>query len=219
MAMFGYHKRRARKKPFLSAKHWQVRLAWARERQDWTIQQWKRVIWTDECSFEVDHDGSQTWVWRKVGEQFLDACLKPTFKSGRTSVMFWGAIGYDMRGPCAVLDTGRITGIKYRDEVLAKHLQPFRNQFRLKHCGGLEPWIVEDRAPCHTANVTRVYLEENKMRRMKWPANSPPRVSLRDAFHFLLNPAVHTDVARSIHESTVKAGKDQPAYVAMLEWS
>jgi hypothetical protein len=78
-----------------------------------------------------------------------------------------------MRGPCAVLDNGRMTGIKYWDEVLAKHLRPFRNLFHLKHCGELEPWIVEDGAPCHTANIARTYLEKNKMRRMKWPANSP----------------------------------------------
>jgi hypothetical protein len=173
MAKYGYYKRRARKKPFLSTKQRKVRLAWAREHRHWTLKQWKKVIWTDECSFEVGHDGSQIWVWRKTGEEYLDACLKPTFKSGRTSVMFWGAIGYDMRGPCAILNNGRMTGVKYRDEVLAKHLRPFRNQFRLKHCSGLEPWIVEDGAPCHTAKVSKEYLQANKMCRMVWPSNSP----------------------------------------------
>ena len=78
-----------------------------------------------------------------------------------------------MRGLFAILDNGRMTGVKYCDEVLDKHLRQFYNVFRLRHCGGLEPKIVEDGTPCHTAKVACNYLQEHKMHRIEWPVNSP----------------------------------------------
>jgi len=45
--------RKARKKPFLNERHIAQRLAWAVEHKNWSLEEWKRVIWTDEASFEL----------------------------------------------------------------------------------------------------------------------------------------------------------------------
>ena len=35
-------------------------------------------------------------MWRRAREAYLSSCLTPTFKSGRSSVMVWGAFsGFD----------------------------------------------------------------------------------------------------------------------------
>ncbi|GFV70371.1 HTH_Tnp_Tc3_2 domain-containing protein [Trichonephila clavipes] len=34
--------------PLLNARHRFARLAWARERRDWSVEDWKRVTWSDE---------------------------------------------------------------------------------------------------------------------------------------------------------------------------
>ena len=41
------------KKPFLSDNHKVERLAFAKEHSHWTLEDWSKVIWTDEASFIV----------------------------------------------------------------------------------------------------------------------------------------------------------------------
>ena len=48
MALEGYNRRVARKKPFLDATKKAKRLEWALAHQHWTVEDWRRVIWTDE---------------------------------------------------------------------------------------------------------------------------------------------------------------------------
>ena len=41
------------KKPFLSNNHKAERLAFAKDHSHWTLEDWSKVIWTDEASFEI----------------------------------------------------------------------------------------------------------------------------------------------------------------------
>jgi len=47
--MEGYSRRVARKKPFLDVRKRGLRLDFAQAHQHWTKDDWRRVIWTDEC--------------------------------------------------------------------------------------------------------------------------------------------------------------------------
>lgn len=47
------HGRVARRKPHLTAEHKKKRLKWARKYENWTIQEWSRVIFSDESNIEV----------------------------------------------------------------------------------------------------------------------------------------------------------------------
>ena len=49
----GYHRRIARVKPFLTAKSKITRLQFADTFHQWSQQDWYKVIWTDECAFNV----------------------------------------------------------------------------------------------------------------------------------------------------------------------
>ena len=40
-----------RKKFFISVINKTKRLAWAMERKDWTIKDWKKIVWTNESTF------------------------------------------------------------------------------------------------------------------------------------------------------------------------
>ncbi|MBW0525482.1 hypothetical protein O181_065197 [Austropuccinia psidii MF-1] len=48
------------KKPYLSPVHMERRLNFARQHLNWTIEQWSRVIWTDELSFELGKRSTRT---------------------------------------------------------------------------------------------------------------------------------------------------------------
>lgn len=45
---------KARKKPWLSKKNQQSRYDWAKEHLSWTLDDWKKVVWSDECNVEVN---------------------------------------------------------------------------------------------------------------------------------------------------------------------
>ena len=63
---------------------------------------------------------------------------------------------------------GRLTGIRYRDEIVMNCILP--------HMQAHPEWnmiLVQDNAPVHTARVTREALQEHGIPVMDWPANSP----------------------------------------------
>src|SRR5579862_1103820 len=62
LATRGLFRRRARTKPYLSPKHQAERYKWCKERENWSIEQWRSVIWTDESTFEVGKDSRVIWV-------------------------------------------------------------------------------------------------------------------------------------------------------------
>ena len=67
--LLGFGNRITLRKPFLSAKYRNQRLAFARKYKHWTAEEWKNVIWTDESSFELGKESRHIWVWRKVHEK------------------------------------------------------------------------------------------------------------------------------------------------------
>lgn len=44
---------KARKKPWLSPKNISKRYKWAKEHQNWSYEDWSRVVWSDESNIEV----------------------------------------------------------------------------------------------------------------------------------------------------------------------
>jgi len=51
-----------KKKPLLSARHRKARLAFAQKYREWTVEDWKRVIWSDEM--KINRFGVR---WKRVG--------------------------------------------------------------------------------------------------------------------------------------------------------
>ena len=49
----GLHDQIAAKKPLLKDTNNMKRLAWAKKHEQWTLDQWKSVLWSDESKFEI----------------------------------------------------------------------------------------------------------------------------------------------------------------------
>lgn len=60
----GWHRRVVCVKQFLSAAAKIKRLDWANNVHDWAIEDFRNVIWTDECTFNVGEFTGNTWVTR-----------------------------------------------------------------------------------------------------------------------------------------------------------
>jgi hypothetical protein len=74
-------------------------MAWARLYHKYSLQQWARVIWSDEAYIYLGDDRGRVFVTRRPDEEYLDECLVPTFKQSPVRVMVWACIMKGRKGP------------------------------------------------------------------------------------------------------------------------
>src|SRR5882762_5207293 len=79
-----------KKKPLLSPAHRKKRLAFALKHQHWTVEDWKKVIWSDETKINRMGSDGQEYVWKKAGEPPGEKEVKGTLKFGGGNMMVWG---------------------------------------------------------------------------------------------------------------------------------
>ena len=97
----GYRKTKPTRKPGLTAAMRTARLRFAEDHKDWTIEDWKKVIWSDETSVVIGHRRGGYRVWRTSEERFQKSCIRPRWK-GYSEFMFWGCYSWDKKGPCHI---------------------------------------------------------------------------------------------------------------------
>jgi uncharacterized membrane protein len=66
------------------------------------MEDWKRILWTDETKINCLGSDGRKWVWEQVGEPSSDRLVESTVKFGGGNVMMWGymfweGIGYATR--------------------------------------------------------------------------------------------------------------------------
>ncbi len=76
----------------------QRRLTWAKEKKNWTVAQWSKVLFSDESKFCISFVNQAPRVWRKGGEAQSPSYLKSSVKFPQ-SVMIWGAMSSAGVGP------------------------------------------------------------------------------------------------------------------------
>ena len=84
----GLHGQIAAKKPLLKDSNKKKRFAWAKKHEQWTLDRWKSVFWSDESKFEILASNRPVFVRRRVGERLISACLVPTVKHGHCHDFF-----------------------------------------------------------------------------------------------------------------------------------
>ncbi len=88
---FGYSCRIPLVKPLLNHRQHQRRLTWAKEKKNWTVAQWSKVLFSDESKFCISFGNQGPRVWKKGGEAHSPCCLKSSVTFPQ-SVMIWGAM-------------------------------------------------------------------------------------------------------------------------------
>ena len=79
----------------------EARYQFALRYQDWTIEDWKNVIWTDETGVILYHRRGSYKLWRLAKEKVNKSAIRPRFKKA-TEFMFQGAFSYDRKSPCLI---------------------------------------------------------------------------------------------------------------------
>ncbi len=99
LKQMGYSSRRPHRVPLLSAKNRKQRIEFTQAHQNWTIENWKNVAWSDESRFLQRHSDGRVRTWRKEHESMDPSCLVSTVQAGDGVVMVWGIFSWHTLGP------------------------------------------------------------------------------------------------------------------------
>ncbi len=131
-------------------------LTWAKEKKNWTVVQWSKVLFSDESKFCISFGNQGPRVWRKGGEAHSPSCLKSRVKFPQ-SVMIWGEMSSAGIGPLCFLKTN-VTAPVYQ-YILEHFMLPSADQlFKVA-----DFIFQQDLAPAHTAKSTKSWLNDHGM--------------------------------------------------------
>ncbi len=133
----------------------QMRLTWAKKKKNWTVDQWSKVLFSDESKFCISFGNQGPRVWRKGGEAHSTSCLKSSVKFPQ-SVMIGGAMSSAGVGPLCFLKTN-VTAPIYQD-ILEHFMLPSADQLFKDADFIFQP----DLAPAHTAKSTKSWLNDQQ---------------------------------------------------------
>lgn len=175
----GYRRCIACPRPFISRKQAKKRLAFAERHRwwgtsDWAASRpgggdWRKVIWSDECTFELGKAG-RIWVTRRIDEKKCPDCIKSIYRSGRVSIMIWGAIGWDWKSPLVFLEKEEGSKGVNSKAYLHQVLEPI--VFPLFDTLGPDYIFMEDGSKVHLG-YARLPRLEHGVRGFNWPPSSP----------------------------------------------
>lgn len=163
----GYEYKVKIKKPFLNKEHREARLQWCLEHSNWTVDDWKQVLFSDESTFYVIKRKSDTKIWRTKDEQWREGCMEVAATGGGGRVGFWGVITSEGTGCFRVYNENTNSDVycSILDNYLVPTIQLYglENNFVFQH----------DNARYHTSKQTQEKLQQLNVKVLKWPAKSP----------------------------------------------
>ena len=143
------------------------RMGFCRQKLHWNVQNnWSSILFSDETKIMLGRNG-KVYVLRKPDERFRPDCLGQLDDFETTChVMFWGCITYYGVGTLVAID-GNMNTDKCIS-VLDDNLWPIV----VRHFSD-RPWIFQDNVPCHVSLRANQWKEENGIRTLVWPPQSP----------------------------------------------
>jgi len=155
-------------KPNLSPKNVKDRLTWAIAHKDWTQDDWRRVVWTDETKINrFGSDGSK-YAWKRDDEPIQPRHIQKTVKHGGGSIKLWSCITYEGIGYIVKIDN-TLDKTLYQN-ILEEDLMRTIEEYGIEK----QKMIFQhDNDPKHTAGSVKEWLSNQEFEVMKWPAQSP----------------------------------------------
>ena len=156
------------KKPLLKPHHKRARMDFAEQYLHWTVEDWKRVIWSDETKINRFGSDGRHWAWKKKGESLSDRLVSPTVKFGGGSLMMWGCMSWEGVGYATRIE-GRMDADLYVS-ILEDELQQSIKYFKKRRQDLI---FQQDNDPKHTSKKAKTWFQDHRIQVMEWPAQSP----------------------------------------------
>ncbi len=122
LKQMGSSSRRPHRVPLLSAKNRKLRLQFAQAHQNWIIEDWKNVAWSDGSLFLLQHSDGRVRIGRKEHESMDPSCLVSRFRL--VVQWFWVYfLGTLCHTPLVPIEH-RLNATAYLS-IVADHVHPF----------------------------------------------------------------------------------------------
>jgi transposase len=164
----GLKARKKIRKPKLNKKQIHQHLEFAKKYQNWTVNDWKKVLWSDETKINRYMSDGINYCWVNEEEGISEKQILETVKFGGGNIMIWGCMVWDGPGYISKIDGNMDTNlyIEIIDECVKDTLKWYKmdqKKFYFQH----------DNDPKHTAKATQDYLVVQGWKILDWPAQSP----------------------------------------------
>ena len=157
-----------KKRPLLKKRHKDARYHFALTHQHWTVEDWKRVVWSDETKINRLGSDGRKWVWKKPGESLSDRLVEGTVKFGGGNLMMWGCMLWDGPGYACKID-GRMDGDLYV-KIMQDELQESLTYYNKRADRVI---FQQDNDHKHTCKKAQAYFQTQDYDILWWPAQSP----------------------------------------------
>lgn len=157
----------------------EIRLAFATEHADWTVEQWRKVVFTNECTMSLKWDPNRR-AWRVVHSWNDPASIQQLTTSGHTSINVYATLTHAGLGPLV-----RIAGsgtpekvVDIIDKTLVPYLLngPFRDGDYV---------LQQDTTPAYTSTQVQDHLERLGITEIDWPPKSEDLNPIKSVWELL----------------------------------
>lgn len=160
-----YKSRLCPRKPFISIKNMRKRVQWCREHWGWTIEDWRRVVWSDESPFTL-RCSIRERAWVGPGDESNLNCMQGTVKHD-TKINVWGCFAAHKVGRLHLIE-GIMNKEMYLDILQTVAKPSIEDLFPDD-----DYMFMQDNDPKHTSKVVQRWIRDEINTIDWWPANSP----------------------------------------------
>ena len=181
----------AARAPLKTNQQRQKRFQWATEHHHHKLDYWSKVLWTDECTFELDLRVKQR-VTRERGQQFDTTKIQwQKRRKEPACINIWGAIGYNYKSPLVFIDgngkNGAFLQADYTEQVLDAHMLSIMQDFKAT-CNN-KPLLLEDGNVAHglksAHNAPAIWKKKYGVSLLAWAFNSADMNSIELIWHIM----------------------------------